>query len=55
MNWDLDYYRLMKIIIPTPESFTHQTIDQKLTAAGWIVQVYQALNLVVGAEVAVRD
>jgi type I restriction enzyme R subunit len=39
----------------TPEALARQTIDQKLTAAGWIVQDYRALNLGAGAGVAVRE
>lgn len=31
--------------MPTPESIARQTIDQKLTAAGWIVQDFRSLNL----------
>jgi type I restriction enzyme, R subunit len=41
--------------MPTPESLARQTIDQKLTAAGWIVQDFRALNLGAGPGVAVRE
>jgi type I restriction enzyme R subunit len=41
--------------MPTPESLARQTIDQKLTAAGWIVQDFRALNLGAGLGVAVRE
>jgi len=34
--------------MPTPEALARQTIDQKLTAAGWIGQDFKSLNL--GAE-----
>ncbi len=39
----------------TPESLARQTIDQKLTAAGWMVQDFRALNLGAGPGVAVRE
>jgi type I restriction enzyme R subunit len=39
--------------MPTPEALARETIDQKLTAAGWIVQDFKALNLGAGAGVAV--
>ena len=32
--------------MPTPEALAREIIDQKLTAAGWIVQDFKALNLV---------
>ncbi len=41
--------------MPTPEAFARKTIDQKLTAAGWIVQDFKALNLGAGPGVAVRE
>jgi type I restriction enzyme R subunit len=41
--------------MPTPEALARQTIDQKLTAAGWIVQDFKALNLGAGQGVAVRE
>jgi type I restriction enzyme R subunit len=41
--------------MPTPESLARQIIDRKLTAAGWIVQDFKALNLGAGAGVAVRE
>ena len=41
--------------MPTPEALARQTIDQKLTAAGWIVQDFKALNLGAGPGVAVRE
>ena len=41
--------------MPTPEALARQTIDQKLTAAGWIVQDFRALNLGAGPGVAVRE
>jgi hypothetical protein len=41
--------------MPTPESLARQTIDQNLTAAGWIVQDFKALNLGAEAGVAVRE
>jgi hypothetical protein len=31
--------------MPIPEALAHHTIDQKLTAAGWIVQDFRAPNL----------
>ena len=42
-------------LMPTPESLARKTIDQKLTAAGWIVQDFKALNLGAGPGVAVRE
>jgi len=39
--------------MPTPEALARQTIDQKLTAAGWIVQDFKALNLGIESSVAV--
>ena len=41
--------------MPTPEALARQIIDQKLTAAGWIVQDFKALNLGAGPGVAVRE
>jgi len=41
--------------MPTPEALARQAIDQKLTAAGWIVQDFKALNLGAGPGVAVRE
>ena len=41
--------------MPTPEALAREIIDQKLTAAGWIVQDFKALNLGAGAGVAVRE
>ena len=41
--------------MPTPESLARQIIDQKLTAAGWIVQDFKTLNLGTGTGVAVRE
>jgi hypothetical protein len=31
--------------MPTPESLARETIDQKLTAAGWIVQDFTAPHI----------
>ncbi|MBT3391621.1 MAG: DEAD/DEAH box helicase family protein, partial [Chloroflexi bacterium] len=41
--------------MPTPEEQARKIIDQKLTAAGWIVQNYKHLNLGAGIGVAVRE
>ena len=40
--------------MPTPELLARQLIDQKLTAAGWIVHDFKVLNLGAGPGVAVR-
>nr|MBC8552413.1 DEAD/DEAH box helicase family protein [Candidatus Brocadiales bacterium] len=41
--------------MPTPEELAREIIDQKLTAAGWIVQDYKSINLGAGLGVAVRE
>jgi type I restriction enzyme, R subunit len=41
--------------MPTPEEQAREIIDQKLTAAGWIVQDFKQLNLGAGPGVAVRE
>ncbi|MBU1660536.1 MAG: DEAD/DEAH box helicase family protein [Chloroflexi bacterium] len=41
--------------MPTPEEYAREIIDQKLTAAGWVVQDYRHLNLGAGTGVAVRE
>ena len=39
----------------TPEAKARESIDQKLTQAGWLVQDLQSLNLGAAAGVAVRE
>jgi type I restriction enzyme R subunit len=39
----------------TPEEKAREKIDQMLTASGWVVQDYKALNLAAGPGVAVRE
>lgn len=39
----------------TPEAKARQTIDQKLVAAGWVVQDMKELNLGAASGVAVRE
>ena len=41
--------------MPTPEALARKNIDRLLTAAGWIVQDYKALNFGAGMGVAVRE
>lgn len=41
--------------MPTLEALARQTIDQKLTAAGWTVQDFRSPNLGAGPGVAVRE
>jgi len=41
--------------MPTPEEQARKIIDQKLTAAGWVVQDFKRLNLGAGPGVAVRE
>ena len=41
--------------MPTPEERARETIDQKLTTAGWIVQDFMQINLGAGPGVAVRE
>jgi type I restriction enzyme, R subunit len=41
--------------MPTPEEQAREIIDQKLTAAGWIVQDFKQLNLGAGPGVVVRE
>ena len=41
--------------MPTPEEQAHEIIDQKLTAAGWVVQDYVQLDLGVDPGVAVCE
>lgn len=39
----------------TPEARARQSIDLKLTQAGWVVQDMRSLNLGAGASAAVRE
>lgn len=39
----------------TPEEIARQEIDKQLTAAGWIIQDYRALNLSAGRGIALRE
>jgi type I restriction enzyme, R subunit len=52
-SWVLVYNLVKKM--PTPEEQAREIIDQKLTAAGWVVQDYSHLNLGAGPGVAVRE
>ena len=39
----------------TPEDQARQRIDEMLTASGWVIQDYRALNLAAGRGIAVRE
>src|SRR2546428_3900034 len=39
----------------TPEEQARQRIDEMLTASGWVIQDYRALNLAAGRGIAVRE
>jgi len=41
--------------MPTPEEQAREIIDQKLTAAGWVVQNFKQLNLGDETGAAVRE
>src|SRR5438034_8345561 len=45
-------YRIAQM---TPEETARQRIDEMLTASGWVIQDYRALNLAAGRGIVVRE